>query len=76
MPLYHAFINREALKESGLRLEDIDSPYDIWNNPVLKIESHIFDIFDDGKPNKDQMPEYKKLNADPKYVRVDVSCGN
>lgn len=70
MPEFEVFIDRRALERLGLRLCDITSPYQVWNNKDLKeYESYVLNRGEDSKLRR-------ALMADPNYVGKTVSCGN
>ena len=68
---FYAFIKKEKANERGVSLDDIGSPYDIWNNLALNDISFIIDV-----NGAEKNILYRRLCKDPEYIKKYVSCGN
>lgn len=65
----YGFVNIEKAKELGLKIEEIDSPYDIWKHKDL---GYVFGATFETRLN----PVFIELEKDPAYKMVKLYCGN
>jgi hypothetical protein len=75
MPIFVAFIDKRKAELLGLKIEDINSPYDIWHNKGLGDVYKAATISNNAIEPED-CPEVRRLKQNKNYVQKVVSCGN
>ena len=67
----HAFVDVEEAKKRRIDLNNVQSPYTLWDSTLPREAYVIFKM-----PVDDLPPRYKKLESDPRYRKLELAFGN
>ena len=75
---FDGFVNREEAGRAGLEGDNIFNPYELWNSRMPRSGYAIFYLPEDLKRIEEirDLPRYRELESDPRFVKKPLSCGN